>query len=218
MAAMTIDIQWLGRQPKAHLEALQQDLIQKVAEGAAPSTVLIAEHDPIITIGHGPGSEAHGLQGLGPIPVRRVLRGGGPTYHGPGQLVVYATMKLEGAWARPRPYMRRLEHVPLEVLSSHGLQGALGGEVRGVDVAGRKLASVGIFFNKRVAGGGFLLNVATDLAIFEKMVPCGIEGVVMGSMAELLDPPPTLDEVAATIAAAFPRVFDEAYEVPEEDR
>ncbi|HJR43238.1 MAG TPA: hypothetical protein VJ812_14190, partial [Gemmatimonadaceae bacterium] len=78
----------------------------------------------------------------------------------------------------------------------------------GVWTRNRKIASIGVHARDWVTWHGFALNVTTDLSYFDLIVPCGIQGVVMTSMARetgraALD----MREVEEATAAAFGKVF-----------
>jgi lipoyl(octanoyl) transferase len=78
----------------------------------------------------------------------------------------------------------------------------------GVWTSGRKIASIGVHARDWVTWHGFALNVSTDLSYFDLMVPCGLAGVTMTSVAKELGPrAPRFDQVAAVVAESFGTVF-----------
>jgi lipoate-protein ligase B len=153
-------------------------------------TLLLVEHDPVITLGRGTRAESlpvppEQLERRG-VPVVEVERGGDVTYHGPGQLVGYPILDLQ----RHRPdlhwYLRQLEAALIDALGILGVAADRNPGRTGVWTAGRKIASIGIHVKQWVTFHGFALNVSTDLAPFDLIVPCGIPGVVMTSVAKEL--------------------------------
>jgi lipoyl(octanoyl) transferase len=205
----------LGRRAYAGVLELQRELCRRrVAGETAEDVLLLVEHEPVITLGR--GTRAGSL----PIPsdelerrgvaVVEVERGGDVTYHGPGQLVGYPILDL-GAHRRDLHwYLRTLEDALVLGLGRLGIEAERRPGLTGVWTAGRKIASIGIHVKQWVTLHGFALNVATDLAAFDLIMPCGIEGVVMTSVAEELVRPgsPALWlETRDVVAVAFAETF-----------
>ena len=176
----------------------QRDLHARVSAGRCPGTVLLLEHASVYTAGK--RTEPHERPSDG-TPVVDVDRGGKITWHGPGQLVGYPILRLPEA-VGVVDYVRRLEEAVIRLLAGYGLAT---GRVRGrsgVWLAGdevrpeRKLAAIGV----RVAAGttmhGFAINVAPDLAAYASIIPCGLVGVGVTSMAAELGRPVPVPEVA----------------------
>jgi len=181
----------LGRRPYAEVLELQRALCRRRVSGAAAEDVLLlVEHDPVVTLGRGtrasslpvPPAElaARGL------PVVEVERGGDATYHGPGQLVGYPILDLAEHRRDLHWYLRTLEDALILALGRLGVEAERRPGLTGVWTAGRKIASIGIHVKQWVTLHGFALNVTTDLEAFDLIVPCGIENVVMTSVAEEL--------------------------------
>ena len=206
-AARSLDIRWLGRMPYQQAWDLQHELVAAIAAGDAPDTLLLVEHDPVITLGRRRGSADNVLDAAG-IPVLETERGGDVTYHGPGQLVGYPLLALRDGERDLHAYLRDLEGVLIDVLAARGLAaGRLPGQT-GVWVQGRKLASVGVAVRRWVTYHGFALNVSTDLAPFGRMNPCGLPSSVMASMVDLSPGDrPAVAAIAAEVAARFPAAF-----------
>lgn len=205
--APPLEIRWLGRRPHQETWDLQHALVAAIGAGEAPDTLLLVEHEPVITLGRRRGAAANVLD-AGGLPVVETERGGDVTYHGPGQLVGYPLIALGEGERDLHAYLRRLEEVLIGVLAARGLAaGRLAGQT-GVWVQDRKLASVGVAVRRWVTYHGFALNVSTDLAPFRRMNPCGLPASVMATMADLMPgPAPTVEEVARDVATAFPTEF-----------
>lgn len=185
---------------------LQKQYHQEIAQGDRPPTLLLLEHPRTITFGRStkPASLLHSeesYRALG-FAVHHVERGGDVTYHGPGQLVGYPLIPLT---IKVGDFLRQLEQLLLRVVKHFGITarpspGYAGLWVPGPDGSERKLASIGIAVKQRVTYHGFALNVSTQLADFDQIVPCGLTGVKMTSLTELLNTPPGMDEVMNVIA------------------
>jgi lipoate-protein ligase B len=144
------------------------------------------------------------------VPVFEVERGGDVTYHGPGQLVGYPILDLGGHRRDLHWYLRTLEDALILALGRLGIEAERRPGLTGVWTAGRKIASIGVHVKRWVTLHGFALNVTTDLAPFDLIVPCGIENVVMTSVAEELLRPGSADlreEVRGAVTTAFAETF-----------
>ncbi|HYF65365.1 MAG TPA: lipoyl(octanoyl) transferase LipB [Herpetosiphonaceae bacterium] len=194
---------------------LQRELAAQRAAEAIPDTLLLLEHPPTYTIGRSGGHD-HLLVAPAELAARgatlvEVDRGGDITYHGPGQLVGYPILQIKNHGRDLHRYLRMLEQVIIDVLATYDLAGRRFPGYTGVWVGDEKIAAIGIRVNARgVTSHGFALNVATELADFAAIVPCGIADYGVTSLARLLPAAPTLDEVAGRVVPAFERVFDVA--------
>ena len=125
---------------------------------------------------------AHLLRPEG-VDVVEVERGGDVTYHGPGQLVGYPILDLTGYRQDLHWYLRTLEEALIAALERLDIAAGREPGRTGVWTGGRKIASIGVHVKRWVTWHGFALNVTTDLAAFDRIVPCGIPGVTMTSIA-----------------------------------
>ena len=144
--------------------------------------LLLLEHPPVVTFGRN-SRAAHLLNSQG-VEVFEVERGGDVTFHGPGQLVGYPILDLGGAAYKKdlHWYLRTLEQALIDALAQLDIPAERNPGLTGVWTRGRKIASIGIHVKQWVTWHGFALNVTTDLAHFERIVPCGIQGVEMTSV------------------------------------
>ena len=197
----------LGLTPYEEALTLQRRLAALRAEGQVGDLLLLLQHPPVITLGRA-GQKGHllvpesSLAVLG-IEFLEVERGGDITYHGPGQLVGYPILNLAEHGRDLHRYLRRLEGVLIGTLSTFGITAARWIGRTGVWVAGRKIASIGIHLSRWVTRHGFALNVDMDLAPFELIVPCGIQGVKVTSMAEESSCPVSVDDVTPSLLLQF---------------
>jgi lipoyl(octanoyl) transferase len=132
------------------------------------------------------------------------------TYHGPGQLVGYPVLDLREHREDLHWYLRQLEAGLITALAALGVPAERSPGRTGVWTRGRKIASLGIHVKQWVTFHGFALNVSTDLSAFELIVPCGIDGVVMTSIAAELgrgDAAVLWDETREAVVTAFGETF-----------
>jgi lipoyl(octanoyl) transferase len=200
---------WLGRVD--YLDGWRlQDAVATRVRGGADERLLLLEHDPVYTIGRR-GTTDHLLAGYGELrragaSVYRVDRGGDITYHGPGQLVGYPVVRLGDGPDLVR-YVRAIEGALIDALSSYGLVGRTERGKTGVWVdlpgsgAPAKIAAIGVRVSRGVTTHGFALNVSTDLAAFDAMLPCGFAHEV--ASLERLGVPAEARDVADRAAAAL---------------
>ena len=182
-----------GVKPYAELHALQERLVGLRAEGRIPNVLLTGEHEPVVTLGRKTPRDER-IDGV--IPVVTVERGGEATYHGPGQLVAYPIVHLTEARRDLHAFQRDLEEVGIRVLADYGLVGERVPAFTGVWCRGKKVQSLGIAVRRWVTWHGLALNVNTDLTPFRAFHPCGLDGNVMTSLAELLGRPVPMEEAA----------------------
>ncbi len=208
----SLEIRRLGRVPYADALALQEALRERLASGAGGETVLLLEHPDVITFGRGAAeSNASGsdseLRRLG-YDVFRVGRGGDVTWHGPGQLVGYPILDLRRHGADVHRYLRDLEAVLIAALADFGVEARRREGFAGVWLdARRKIASIGVGVRAWRTLHGFALNVDCDLARFGAIVPCGLAGVEMVSMASVLGRAIAVDDVASCVEDQLRKVF-----------
>lgn len=133
------------------------------------------EHPPVFTQGLN-GKPEHVLA-AGDIPVVQIDRGGQVTYHGPGQLVVYPLIDLRRHKLGVRELVTALETAVIDTVATWGVVAAAKREAPGVYVEGRKLASVGLRIRRGSSYHGLAFNVSMDLQPFQRINPCGYEGL-----------------------------------------
>jgi len=175
--------------------------------------LLLVEHPPVVTLGRS-FKERHLLASPALLANRgvelfEVERGGDVTFHGPGQLVGYPIVDLKRHKRDLHWYLRQVEEALIRSIAPFGLAGERRAGLTGVWTEGRKLASIGVHARDWVTWHGFALNVTTDLSYFDLMVPCGIDGVVMTSIArELGTDDVSMQDVIERVSAKFAAAFD----------
>jgi lipoate-protein ligase B len=202
----------LGRRPYGEVLELQRELARERIAGARPDSLLLVEHEPVITLGRA-SKAAHLLASPDLLAARgvelfEIERGGDVTFHGPGQIVGYPIIDLARHRQDLHWYLRQLEAVLIETIGSFGIRGSRVEKHTGVWVGGRKIASIGVHARNWVTWHGFALNVSTDLSWFDLIVPCGIPDVRVTSMSAELGREVAIDEVLPVIIATFASCFD----------
>ena len=163
----------------------------RIAGTITEDVLLLLEHPPVITMGR--SSKRHYLHASPEelaargIELFEAERGGAVTFHGPGQLVGYPIIDLKRHKQDLHWYLRRVEEALIRAVAALGIVGERSVGQTGVWTNGRKLASIGVHARDWVTWHGFALNVTTDLSYFDVMVPCGITGVEMTSVAAELE-------------------------------
>lgn len=209
-----LNVCWLGRVDyRAGLD-LQERLIAGLRAERAGDSLLLLEHPPVVTLGRNSDpshvlADARALAERG-IELHEIGRGGDVTYHGPGQLVGYPMLRLRDHEKDAHAYLRSLEQGLIEIAAHYGIEAGRVKGLTGIWVGDEKLAAIGVRLSTGwITSHGFALNVTTDLDGFSSIVPCGIRGRGVTSLARLLGRSPALEEVAGIarvkIAAALDR-------------
>jgi lipoate-protein ligase B len=204
-------VQWLGRVPYGAAWDLQKRLAAERVEGRRPDTLLLLEHPPVYTLGRN-SLEEHILVSRAELTRRgatvvRIERGGEVTYHGPGQLVAYPVIRLEGEERSVSHLVTNLERAIIETLGAYDIRGERLADQRGVWARGGKIASVGLSVKRWVVTHGMALNVAMDMSYFALINPCGHPETAMTSMEQLLGYAPAVAEVGEVFTRCFARIF-----------
>ena len=207
-----LTVHHLGRIGYANALALQEQLLEARAEQRIGDTLLLLEHDPVITLGRA-GKREHVLasrelldaQG---VELHETGRGGDVTYHGPGQLVGYPIIDLHPDRRDVRRYVSGLEEVMIRMAAAYGLQAGRIAGLNGTWIEDRKIGAVGVRIRRWITMHGFAFNVTTRLQAFELIVPCGIPDKRVTSRAHELSRSVTLDEVEVLAARIFGEVFE----------
>lgn len=204
----------LGVREYGEVLALQRGLAQARMAGRVPDLLLLVEHPPVITFGRAAHREhlratpeALRRRGVGLFDVER---GGDVTYHGPGQLVGYPILDLRGYGLDVHLHLRRIERALMGALAATGIAAGLAAGRTGVWVQDRKIASIGIHVARWVTWHGFALNVSTAPSAFDCIIPCGLHGVRMTSMAAELGRAVSVGEVEPAVVDGFGEAFGAA--------
>ena len=203
---------WLGRVPYRHAWDLQRRIVEEVRSGARGDTLLLLEHPPVFTLGR-QGSLDHVLwdeieRERRGIDLVWCDRGGDVTHHAPGQLVGYPILDLSRHGSDVVAFVRRLEASIIAYLAALDIEAGAEAGYTGVWSGGAKVAAIGIRLSGGVVSHGLALNLDPDLDGFTGIVPCGIAGRPVTSVARLRGVAPTVAEAAAAYARHFASEFD----------
>ena len=200
----------LGRRPYRPVLDLQKQLVEQRRAGDIPDTLVLVEHEPVYTLGRSAKDEhlllpREEIERLG-IDVVRIGRGGDVTYHGPGQIVGYPILDLGSRERGLSWYITSLEEVLIRTLADFGVEGTRDSRNRGVWVGNDKIAAIGVRVARRVTLHGFALNVRTDLAYYDGIVPCGVRHAGVTSLDRLV-PDVEKEAVKGKVVERFKEVF-----------
>ncbi|MCY9517164.1 lipoyl(octanoyl) transferase LipB [Paenibacillus apiarius] len=207
----TINIHYLDRIDYGAAWDKQKEIVRAIDEGSEQDSLLLLEHPPTYTI----GSQRHPehlllspeqLKQKG-IAVYEIDRGGDITYHGPGQLVGYPLLLLEGPQLDLHGYLRSLEEALIQFLGTFGIEGSRKPEYTGVWVGDLKIAAIGVKFNRCrhrrgfVTSHGFALNVKSGIEHegFSGIIPCGISEYGVTSLEDCTGQTFSVNQVAQMV-------------------
>jgi lipoate-protein ligase B len=204
---MMLQVQDLGNSSYKRTWELQKELQLQRIENNIDDTLLLVEHEPVYTFGKN-ADENHLLQNY-PENVKLFYteRGGDITFHGPGQIVGYPIMDLHNYKMSISWYMRSLEEVIIRSLDKFGISADRKDSLTGVWVEDEKIAALGVRISRWVTMHGFALNVNTDLAYYDSIIPCGIFDYGITSMKHILGENQNISKIKSTLSAVFLDVF-----------
>jgi lipoyl(octanoyl) transferase len=209
----------LGVTPYGEALATMTELAAARTQGAIPDTVMLLEHEPVITLGSRAvrGEELllaaveYTRRG---IEVVEVNRGGRSTYHGPGQMVCYPVLDLRERGKDLHRYVAQLEQTVIDTLAAFGVEGRVveDDHASGVWVGDRKIASIGVRSARWVTTHGLSLNADLDLEVYDLFDACGLGGADFTSLAAELHRPVAVEDVRPPFREAFENVFQVAFD------
>ena len=223
-----VDVIDLGHSPYKEALTIQEKLFNRIislkrknrAKGKHQLTnnyLLWVEHAPVFTLGKSGKSEhllldKNGLKEKG-IEYFTSNRGGDITYHGPGQIVGYPIFDLDNFFTDIHKYLRFLEQAVINTLSEYDIKASISIGETGVWLDAetpfaRKICALGVRASRWVTMHGFALNVSTDLSYFDHIIPCGIQGKGVTSMAKELGKKISMKEVQDKLKHHLALLFD----------
>jgi len=227
----TIQLIELGKMPYQQALELQEKLFRETIaikrENRARSTqfptknyLLWVEHNPVITLGKS-GKQKHLLLDEQQLKKKEIdfyptSRGGDITFHGPGQIVGYPILDLDNFFTDIHKYLRFLEQAVINTLAEYGLEGTRSEGETGVwlDVGtpfARKICAMGVKASRWVTMHGFAFNINTDLSYFDHIIPCGIQGKGVTSLAKELGKEISFKEVKEKLEVHFAHLFEASF-------
>jgi len=233
---MKLDILDLGLIDYERAWKLQDEYAAEIAEGKRLPTLLLLEHPHVYTFGRKGHAEnllwnEEQLKQKG-ISTHWVDRGGDVTYHGPGQLVGYPLLPLGKVSTDNKlpdadyvGYVRKLEKMLIVAMAQFGIVTGQRSGLTGVWIQANvhsrcprckpedkkkpaKLAAIGVKVDVHgISRHGFALNVNPDIEYWDGIVACGLSEPIV-SLADLLYPVPSMEDVKEKIKSAFREVFE----------
>ena len=218
----------LGRTPYQEALKIQEDFFNQIIavkranrqndiQEPTKNYLLWVEHPPVFTLGKS-GKEEHLLLDKERLKEKEIEfyatnRGGDITFHGPGQIVGYPILDLDNFFTDIHKYLRLLEEMVVLTLKEYGIEGTRSKGETGVwlDVEttyARKICAIGVRASRWVTMHGFAFNINTDLSYFEGIVPCGIQGKGVTSLAKELGIQVSEVEVKEKLKNYFQKLFD----------
>ncbi|MEO7453549.1 MAG: lipoyl(octanoyl) transferase LipB [Fimbriimonadales bacterium] len=201
----------LGRMEYRACWDLQQKVHAMRVAANIPDTLLLVEHDAVLT--HGASFDPSNLlfsedqyRERG-IQVERTDRGGDVTYHGPKQLVMYPIFDVRDHGGDLHKWLRDLEETMIRVLSKFDLEGYRFPPHTGVWANNRKVAAIGIRVSRWVSMHGIALNCDNDLTPFSLIIPCGIKGYDVTSLSRETGREVSSAEAMPHVVSSFSDVF-----------
>jgi lipoyl(octanoyl) transferase len=164
-----------------------------------PDEIWLLQHPPVFTLGQ--AGKAEHVLAAGDIPVLHVDRGGQVTYHGPGQIVAYPLIDIRRLGIGVRDLVCRIEQAVIDVLAAYGVSAARATGAPGVYVDGVKIAALGLRVRRGCSFHGLAFNVDMDLEPYQRINPCGFEGLEVTQLAEFVEP--DLQRVQGQLVAAL---------------
>ncbi|AUM13877.1 lipoyl(octanoyl) transferase LipB [Ketobacter alkanivorans] len=152
-----------------------------------PDEIWLLQHPRVFT--QGQAGKAEHVLAPGDIPVIQVDRGGQVTYHGPGQLVGYLMIDLRRMGIGARDLVSRIENAIVATLAELNIESAPRPDAPGVYSGGKKIASLGLRIRHGRSFHGLALNIDMDLEPFQRINPCGYQGMEMTQVRNFADQP-----------------------------
>jgi len=203
---MQLTVRQLGRRPYAEVF----DEMRGFTESRTADSIdelWVTEHDPVFT--QGQAGKAEHVLFPGEIPVLQTDRGGQVTYHGPGQLVVYLLLDIRRAGITPRGLVSAIEDAIVACLEGYQIEAAARRDAPGVYVGEKKIASLGLRIRRGRSYHGLSFNIDMDLEPFNRINPCGMQGLEVTQLADLTDQT-NLGEVGGSLLAHLTRTLEQA--------
>jgi lipoyl(octanoyl) transferase len=176
------NVHYLGRKEYREVWQAMRRFTDERSE-YSPDEIWIVEHDPVYTLGLN-GKREH-LFNTADIPVVECDRGGQVTYHGPGQVVVYFLLDLRRRNLGIKHLVHLLEQAVIDLLQQYNLTSERKDKAPGVYVNGEKIAALGLRVRKGCSYHGLSLNVNMDLEPFNRINPCGYQGLKTTQLKDL---------------------------------
>ena len=201
----------IGKISHADADELMRVMQAKRIEDEIMDTLIVCEHDEIVTIG--PRARNDGIKPPEDYATSAVDRGGGLTWHGPGQIVVYPIFKwdLEGE-SNVKAIISILEDWVIQALSEHGIEADRDDRMQGVWIDENKICSIGLSFLRWTSRHGFTINYDTPPGRVEMVSGCGLGKDTTTSLSTLginLTRKQILDSLTGNVSLLSREIYSE---------
>ncbi len=197
---------YLGKQPYKAALQFQEKMVEYRLHGSIRDTFFFLSHPNTFTIGSDYSSKYKDK--IGDTEVVKISRGGGITYHGPGQLVAYPIFNLQRHGCDLHKFIYNLEEGIIRAFAEYGLSCKRHPEHTGVWVNGKKIASIGIAVKRWISYHGIAVNLSTDLKQFMAINPCGLNPEIMTTAKSELGIDIGIEEFALKLTEKYSEIFD----------
>ncbi|OEU71479.1 MAG: lipoyl(octanoyl) transferase [Desulfovibrio sp. S3730MH75] len=201
----------LGIIPHGEAEKIQIEKLNQVMQCAAPDTLFLLEHPPVVTLGRQGGLDnliisEDALRSMD-AEVVRTTRGGNITCHYPGQLVVYPVMRIEKRRGGIKKFFHDMEETAIRTAARFGVSANRSEGQPGVWVGDGKLCSIGIGVKKWITYHGLSFNISRDMTLFNAITLCGLHGAHPTSLSAEADKDIDIEDVKNVFKEEFRRIF-----------
>ena len=180
MSTSNLNVRRLGLLEYEPVWRAMQQFTDQRDENTADELWLV-EHPPVFT--QGQAGRAEHILAPGDIPVIQVDRGGQVTYHGPGQIVAYPLIDIARLGMGVRTLVKGIEQAIIDVLQSYAVKAQLLDGAPGVYIDGVKIASLGLRIRRGKSFHGLAFNIDMDLDPFQRINPCGFQGLQVTNLS-----------------------------------
>ncbi|SMF19163.1 lipoyl(octanoyl) transferase LipB [Desulfovibrio gilichinskyi] len=204
----------LGIIPHAEAEKVQLERLNLVMQYAAPDTLYLLEHPPVVTLGRQGGLDnllisEEALRKMG-AQIVRTARGGNITCHYPGQLVVYPVMRIEKRTGGIKKFFHDMEETAIRTAARFNVIAARSEGKPGVWVGEGKLCSIGIGVKKWITYHGLSFNISRDMTLFNAITLCGLHGAHPTSLSVEAGRDIDIKDVKNVFKEEFRRIFTDS--------
>lgn len=199
-----IDARFYPKWPYSDAIAFMEEAFSTVKKEPHKIIIGIGSHShQVVTLGRNPAKNRLHIPLPKSIEVHHIERGGGPTAHEPGQIVLYPVMDLAFHRLSPRDLVCILQKVAISFIESVGLKTETSAEYLGAFVDGCKVAFIGLRIRDNISSHGLSINVFNDARIFSLFDPCGIPSLRVGAVRDFIAVEGSLDEMGRRLYRLF---------------
>ncbi len=207
----------LGQTDYEEAFKLQLRLRELRRENKIPNTLLLTSHSPVFTLGKRNCDEdflstPEEIQ-KEKIQIFKTNRGGKITYHGPGQIVGYFIVDIRSLKVSIPTFVRQIEEILIRTISIIGLKGERNSIYPGVWIGDRKIAAIGLHFDRGISMHGFALNLNPNMSHYRHIIPCGIKDKKVTSIYEEINQEMSVLKIEEIIRKETGNIFQDELKV-----